>query len=400
MTTKEGPIASGRGLPLWAAWLIPLVLLAGLIALFVNTNPLRVTNADLPPVEELSFQRTNVTANGFEVQIRNAGPDPITVALVLVDEAYWTYQIRPDFTLKRLQTATINIDYPWVETEPHEIVIITSTGTTFASEVALAVETPTPGLNEFLAYGLVGVYVGIVPVALGLLWFPALRRLGRKGLGFVLALTVGLLVFLLVDTLLEAFELGAALPGVFQGVPLALFAAVLSWLAIVAIGSRQSVADRSSPPGRAFVALLIATGIGFHNLGEGLVVGAAFALGEAALGSFLVIGFILHNITEGVGIAAPVMRDKPRFGWFVVMLLIAGAPAVVGTWIGGFTFSPLLAVLFLGIGAGAIWQVIVEVGLLMRRDAARAGAPLVNWLNVGGLLLGLGIMYGTAFLVK
>ena len=267
MTTKEGPIASGGGLPLWAAWLIPLVLLAGLIALFVNTNPLRVTNADLPPVEDLSFQRINVTANGVEVQIRNAGQDPITVAQVLVDEAYWTYTIWPDFTLKRLQTATININYPWVETEPHEIVIITSSGTTFASEVALAIETPTPGLNEFLAYGLVGVYVGIVPVALGLLWFPALRRLGRKGLGFVLALTVGLLVFLLVDTLLEAFELGAALPGVFQGVPLALFAAVLTWLAIVAIGSRQSVADRSSPPGRAFVALLISTCIGFHNLG-------------------------------------------------------------------------------------------------------------------------------------
>ncbi len=405
MTTTEENITTERaskrgGIPLWASWLIPLVLLAGLIVLFINTNPAQVSHGELPPVEDLAIQRIDVTANGFEVHVTNAGPDPVEIAQVFVDEAYWQYTITPGHTLDRLQTAVLTIDYPWVETEPHEVVILTSTGTTFGAEVELAIETPTPGGSEFLAYGLIGVYVGIIPVGLGLLWFPALRRLGRKGLGFVLALTVGLLVFLLVDTLLEAFEVAEELPRVFQGIPLVLFAAVLTWLAIVAIGSRDAVADRTSVKGRAFVALLIAIGIGFHNLGEGLVVGAAFALGEAALGSFLVIGFILHNITEGVGIAAPVTRDRPKLSWFLLLLLIAGGPAILGTWIGGFAFSPLLAVLFLGIGAGAIWQVIVEVGGLLRRDAERDGAPLVNWLNVGGLLFGIAIMYLTAFLVK
>jgi zinc transporter ZupT len=219
-------------------------------------------------------------------------------------------------------------------------------------------------------------------------------------MGFILALTVGLLVFLLIDTILEAFEVAATLPGVFQGIPLVLFVAILTWLAIAAIGSHKSFANRNTSQGRMFVALLIALGIGFHNLGEGLVVGAAFALGEAALGSFLVIGFILHNITEGIGIAAPVTRDSPSIKWFLGLLLISGGPAILGTLIGGFAFSPLLAVIFLGVGVGAIWQVIYEVGQLMRRDAEKDGVSLINWVNVAGLLIGISVMYFTAFLVK
>jgi len=402
MTTTEKSISqkSSFKLPTWLTVLLPLVLLAGLIVLFINTNPIQVATADLPPVENLNVQRVNVTATGFELQITNAGPDPVEVSQVFVDAAYWQYSISPGRTLGRLESAVITLDYPWVEAEPHEIVIVTSTGTTFVAEVELAVETPTPSMDQFLAYGLVGLYVGIIPVGLGLLWYPAMRKLNRRGMGFLLALTVGLLLFLLIDTILESFEVAALLPEVFQGVPLVLFVAVLTWLAITAIGSHKSFADRNTSQGRMFVALLIALGIGFHNLGEGLVVGAAFALGEAALGSFLVIGFILHNITEGIGIAAPVTRDSPSIKWFIGLLLISGAPAILGTLIGGFAFSPLLAVIFLGVGVGAIWQVIYEVGQLMRRDAEKDGGSLVNWVNVAGLLIGIAVMYFTAFLVK
>ena len=399
-TEKQLPEKTSFRLPTWLMVLLPLVLLAGLIVLFINTNPIQVATADLPPIENLSVQRVNITKTGFELSITNAGPDPIEISQVFVDDAYWQYSISPGRTLARLESAVITLDYPWVEAEPNEIVIVTSSGATFSAEVELATETPTPSTEQFLAYGLVGFYVGIIPVGLGLLWYPAMRKLKRRGMGFILALTVGLLVFLLIDTLLEAFEVAAALPEVFQGIPLALFVAMLTWLAIAAIGSHKSFADRNTEHGRMFVAMLIALGIGFHNLGEGLVVGAAFALGEAALGSFLVIGFILHNITEGIGIAAPVTRDSPSMKWFLGLLLISGGPAIVGTLIGGFAFSPLLAVIFLGVGAGAIWQVIYEVGQLMRRDAEKDGVSLINWVNVAGLLIGIAVMYFTAFLVK
>jgi type VI protein secretion system component VasK len=82
------------------------------------------------------------------------------------------------------------------------------------------------------------------------------------------------------------------------------------------------------------------------------------------------------------------------------MLLVAGAPAIPGTLIGGFAYSPLLTVLFLGIGVGAIWQVIVEVGRLLERNAKRQGESLVAWVNVAGLMAGILVMYLTAFFVK
>jgi zinc transporter ZupT len=330
----------------------------------------------------------------------NGGPDPVTVAQVIVDEAYWDFSMEPDQTLDRLESAVIYVNYPWVENEAHEIVLLTSSGATFSAEVELAVETPEPQSDQVLAYALVGFYVGVIPVGLGLLWFPAMRRFGAKARGFILSLTVGLLLFLLVDTFLELVELAGGLPEVYQGLPLGLFLALLTWLTIILIGNRDKAAGEDPASQRKFVALLISVGIGFHNLGEGLVVGAAFALGEAALGSALVVGFILHNITEGVGIAAPVSKDRPAFKWFLGMLLIAGAPAILGALIGGFAYSPLLAVAFFGIGLGAIWQVIVEVGRILQNDAEGEGTSLVNWANVLGLLVGFGVMYLTAFLVK
>ncbi|TAK12216.1 MAG: metal transporter [Anaerolineae bacterium] len=388
-------------IPFWALAVVPLVLLAALVLLFVNTNPLAVSNAALPPIENITIERITLPEAGMiQLELVNGGPDPVTIAQVLVDDAYWNFDMQPSNTLTRLQRATLLIPYPWVEAEAHELLLITNTGATFDAAVELSTQSPATGGDQLLAYALVGFYVGVIPVGLGLLWFPAMRRLGRVGMGFILSLTVGLLVFLLVDTFLEVLELSAELPGVFQGVPLGLFMALLTWLAIVAIGNRPQSADRNSPEGRKFIGWLIALGIGFHNLGEGLVVGAAFALGEAALGSFLVIGFILHNITEGVGIAAPVAKDRPKLGWFLGVLLLAGGPAIPGALIGAFAFSPLLGVIFLGIGLGAIWQVIVEVGRLLQRDAERDNMPLASWANLAGLAVGIAIMYVTAFLVK
>ncbi len=117
------------------------------------------------------------------------------------------------------------------------------------------------------------------------------------------------------------------------------------------------------------VATLIALGIGLHNLGEGLAIGAAFATGAAALGSFLVVGFTLHNITEGDGIAAPLLRgEMPGLLTFFGLAVLAGSPAILGTWIGSLAFSPFLAALFLSLGAGAILQVIWEVSKLLLKD--------------------------------
>jgi zinc transporter, ZIP family len=236
----------------------------------------------------------------------------------------------------------------------------------------------------------------VIPVALGLLWYPVLRRLGRAGLQAILSLTVGLLVFLLVDTLAEALELVAATPGVFGGTPLVWLVALIAFGALIAVGARQ----RRTGTSNLGLAYRIALGIGLHNLGEGLAIGAAFATGEAALGTFLVIGFTLHNITEGIGIAAPISRERVPFGQFVLLALLAGAPAILGVWIGGFVFNPLLAAVFLALGAGAIAQVVYEVSRLLVRQSREDQVPALNWPVFGGFVAGVAIMYATALLVS
>jgi zinc transporter ZupT len=385
-----------RRAPRWLLALLPLLLLAALVAGFLALDPLRTFSGAFPPLEELSVQRVIFPEPGLiRLEVINGGPDPVTIAQVMVDDAYWQHAISPGNTLDRLESAVIDVPYPWVDGEPLPINLITATGVTFPAEVDVSVESPAMDGRTLLAYALLGVYVGVIPVALGMLWYPFMRRVDRKWMNAVLALTIGLLVFLFVDTLLEALELAAAAPGVFQGVPVVIFGMLLSLGVLLAVGRRGG----EQRPIR--VAALIALGIGLHNFGEGLAIGAAFATGAAALGSFLVVGFTLHNVTEGVGIVAPLTRtERPPLRTFVLLALLAGAPAILGTWVGGLAFSPLLAALFLGIGAGAIAQVIWEVGKLLWRDAQRAGQPALSWLNFAGLAAGIAIMYVTAFLVK
>ena len=389
------PAARSAGIS-WLLGLIPLLLLGAVLAWIV------VTGAGLrslagPPLEHLTVARITLPEAGLiRVEVVNDGPQAITVAQLMVDDAWWNYSAEPSSTLPRFGRAVFTIPYPWVQDEAHIVRLVTSLGVTFDAPIDAAVLSPQPSATLFWRFGLVGVYVGVVPVLLGMLWYPLLRRMGTRGMSFVLALTVGLLLYLAVATWLDAMEFAAALPAFWQGVPLVAFVALATLGVLLAVGSARRGGDRSPLQ----VAYLIALGIGLHNLGEGLAIGAAFTLGEAALGSFLVLGFTLHNITEGVGIVSPLVRARPRTVHFLLLALLAGGTALPGVWIGGFAFSPVLATIFLAIGVGAILQVIWEVGKMIVRDSQRAGEPAVNWLSLGGLSAGVALMYFTAFLVK
>jgi zinc transporter ZupT len=383
----------------WLLGVLPLLLLAGMISI-IATWGTGVKEQQAAPIEVLNMERIVLTDDGFEVRVLNSGPKELTVAQVVVDGSFWNATYSPSPTLERFGSATITIPYPWVEGDPHEIKLITSNGLIFVGDVAAAIKTPAADTNRFLQYSLIGFYVGVVPVGLGLLWYPFMRRFSTKGIQAVMAFTVGLLFFLAIDTIQEGIELGTEAPGVFQGTGLVWFGAALSFLFLIAIDQTKSKKALNQNDAGKQVSFKIAGGIGLHNLGEGLAIGAAFAAGEAALGSFLIIGFTLHNITEGIGIAAPLLKAKPTFKTFLALAVLGGGPAIIGTWVGGFVFNQTLAALFFGIGAGAIIQVIYVIFKMILRDAKAAGAPSVSWLNFSSLTLGILLMYVTALLVN
>jgi zinc transporter ZupT len=375
--------------------LAPLVLIALLVFVFLRVGPTDVFQTAFPPIEELTIERVTLPEPGeMRVFVVNGGPEPVTVAQVMVDDAVWAHEVFGDRTIGRLERREIRIPYPWVEGEPHHIALVTSTGLTFGHDIAVATQTPSIGPRYLWTFALLGIYVGVIPVFLGLLWLPFLRGIGTRWLDFFLSLTVGLLVFLGVDALVEATETAALVPGAFQGGALVLLGLLGAPLMLAALGRWRARESSSRTP--LYVASLIAIGIGLHNLGEGLVIGTAYSTGEIALGTFLVIGFLLHNTTEGLGIVAPLASSTPRLRDLALLGAVAGVPTIAGAWIGGFSYSPILTTLFFAIGAGAIVQVIWELWKLFAR---RADGGLAKPLNAAGLIAGMLIMYVTGLFV-
>jgi len=376
--------------------LLPILLLAGVIALFLSTGGgLDLDSA--APVESLDVERYNLAQNVIELHVRNTGPDELNVAQVVVNEAIMPFTIAPNTGIPRLGRAVIQINYPWSYGEAYAVTIFTSNAIAFGVDIPVAFETPQPDSATFWGFTLIGLYVGVIPIFLGIFWFPALRQLGRRTMTFLMAATAGLLIFLGLDTIAEALEFAGEVPSAFQGIGLIGIGAVATFMLLDAISKQQTNASADETQRRLSIAFMIAVGIGFHNLGEGLAIGAAYNVGEIALGTFLVVGFIIQNITEGLGIIAPVLRDKPSIKNLAVMGIIGGAPAILGAWIGGYTPSPFLAVLFLAIGAGAIFEVIYEIAKLIQKDTTREPMPMTVF---SGVLAGMLLLWVTGLLIK
>lgn len=383
---------------LWGFMIVPLILLGVLLAYLLTTGG-GLQNLSGPPVEHVTVQQVRLPdAQTIQLTVVNDGPQEVTIPQLMVDDAFWTFTAKPSNTIPRFGSATFTIPYHWVQDEAHLIALMTSTGTVFEHEIPVAVLTPSFSGDLLWRFALIGLYVGIIPIALGVLWYPWMRSLSRRAMNFILSLTLGLLVYLAIGTWLDATEFATELPAFIQGLPVTILIALLVLFTLILLGRREKKAGEK--PSNLSLSYRIAFGIGLHNLGEGLAIGAAFAAGEAALGTFLVIGFTLHNITEGVGIAAPILRKHPGIKHFILLVLIAGFPAILGTWIGGFAFNPILATLFLAIGVGAILQVVFEVGLLVKKDDEKAQVNPLNWVNFTGFTAGVLVMYFTAFLVK
>jgi zinc transporter, ZIP family len=404
LIAEHAPHAETRGGAMWLLALVPLALLAALLAAIIGLGPTQlIQGSGAPPVERLVVTRVDLAPDEIRLSIVNDGPDAVTLAQVTVDDAFWAFKVEPSNTFAHLGRATITVPYPWVQGDTHHVRLLTSTGVTFDHEIGVALETPRPNVRFFAVFALIGLYVGVVPVAIGLLWYPLMTRLGKRGLEFLLALTIGLLAFLLVDSVVEGLEAASAVPGSYQGMALFVFGAASAYIGLDAFGSALANRRRKhrAQAGTGWVlAVLMAIGIGLHNFGEGLAIGSAFTLGELALGTLLIVGFTLHNTTEGLAIVAPLARSGERVSVrrLIELGLIGGVPTIFGAWLGAFVYTPALAVLFLALGVGGIAQVSRQI---LHQSAGERGltAYLKQGPALAGLAIGVLIMYVTGLIV-
>ena len=426
--------------------LIPIIVLTGMIIFLFGPGQL-LLNTGIP-LPEITIERTEFHEGEIVAFIRNTGPAQVEIAQADINDRIIPSAIEPSKTLPRLVEAKVRVPFSWSPGVPYEVGVTTSDGTRFSKSVDAAALAPIPNVEQASYFAIIGTYVGVIPVLIGLLWFPFLKRLSTNKYNFFLSLTAGLLVFLGIDSLIEANEIAAKnVAGAFNGQILTAMVTIVSFLALLyasaklversttkytkltpttSASSTPTSSSSSSPTAMRqqqlaqpiAIALMIAMGIGLHNLGEGLAIGAAVSLGEAALSTFLIVGFALHNTTEGLAIVAPMAKSGTvKIRKLIVMGIIAGAPAIVGSWIGGFLYSPLAAIIFLSIGAGAIFQVVYSIVSWMSHTNTGSDSSsshrsnnnnsnnnkrktLIDASTISGFAIGMLIMYATGLLVS
>lgn len=375
--------------------IIPIIILAGMIAYIFGPGSNLLSFGIQRP--QVSLEKIDFLDSKIIVTVRNTGHVDTEVVQADINDRIQPAAIEPHKNLHRFETAKVIIPFEWNRGEPYQVGLTLNDGQRFTKSIISAELSPKPDIQLASYFALIGTYVGIIPVMIGLLWFPFIARMSKNKYKFFLALTAGLLLFLGIDSIKESLELSLkSLSGTFNGPLLVATIVVISFLALFYTAEKLASRIDSRITKPVALGLMIAVGIGLHNLGEGLSIGAAVGLGEIALSTFLIVGFTLHNTTEGIAIAAPMARGKPMIWKLAAMGIIAGSPAIFGAWIGGFVYSPFAAVVFLSVGAGAIFQVVISIMNWIKEEGEKT---ITNAAVASGFAVGMMVMYLTSIII-
>lgn len=365
--------------PGWALGLAAVLFLAAALAALTVLG-----GRDLPESAEpsdLVVEQAVFSPGAIELTVRNTGSDPVRIAQVFVNDVYVDL-VGANEPIDRLATDTLRLDVPWQDGQPYLVSLLMGDGSVIEHEISGADDTLHADPPNVGWMALLGTCVGVVGVLIGMLLLPFLRRAWPSAVRMLLAVTVGLLAFLVFDASAASVELAAA----FGGTALVVLGAAVAYLLLT--GVEHGLLRRQQTDGFR-LALTVAGGIGLHNLCAGLAIGSAFAVGELALGAALVIGFALHNVAEGGPLADH--PTSPRR--LLALALVAGGPAIVGAVLGASVDYAELSTFLLGIGVGTVVQAITRLAPRLRE---RAGGLAPSTLY--GVLAGVLIMYLTGLL--
>jgi zinc transporter ZupT len=349
--------------------LLPIGLLVAVSAFFLSSPGIRALIAPGAGSETVSFEKTMLQPGRFVLDLRNAGHSSVTLTTVNVNESILPFIVKPSPTILPLRTATVYVLYPWVRGEAYTISLLTPDSTTFTTTISSAETTPDSGSQGGVNYLLIGLAAGLFPVLIGITWFPAVTRAGSSLFMFLTALVGGLLAYLGLAIVGEALGLAPQVSALFQGMILVIVGALVTFLALRAFSVYE---ERDLGAERAWI---LAAGIGAQNLAEGLAVGAAFSVGVGSLGALFLIGLIAQNVDHGLRLIASTGQERRSAAWLLGLALAGGLPAVLGVWAGGGITSPLLQVLYLSFGVGAVLEAIYAAVQRIRQASPHQPIP-------------------------
>lgn len=361
--------------------ILSLGLLAGVSYFFWNNNGLEMVLPAGAAPEAIHFEATNLQPGQFMFTLRNSTPKAITITTANINESILPFVIKPDKTIPPLGKATLYITYPWVQGEAYNIDITTSDSSTFHTIVDSASATPPLTTPFMLNLTLIGLIIGLIPMFIGMTWFPVITRAGAGLYLFLMALAVGLLVYLGIAVANQALENTQGIGGAFQGIELLVVGSAVTFALLHALGHLGGGARKEEKAHALQQAWMVTTRISLQNLAEGLAVGAIFSFGVTGLGFLLIVGLIFQNLVEGLRLIASMEKEERSLLRLFVMGLMAGIPAILGIWIGGATDSQLFQIFLFSIGAGAVFESVYSLYMQIHGITVHQPKPFTVFLG-------------------